>query len=505
MIKFDAWVQPWIPVELDDGSFQQVSIFQALKDAHKIIAIRAATPTETFGISRLLITILTDIYRPKIWDDIDEVRAQGYIPSSKLEKYYNTCLAEGSSFDLFDTKRPFLQYAFSDSEKSSKKPAAILFDALPTGNNVPHFVHNEQSFYTFSPTRCLQALCAIPFYEKHKRGDKTTTGINVIPPIYYLYNGDTLFGTLVVSMVPHSDTSYKEFGLPIWREKDCYNKKNIVKVELLHGLFSAPVKIMLILSDSNLIHDVFVVDQGLDYKNALWKDPHVAYSLGKKGENVPLRARVARAIWRDLPIIIQPDALTFLFDWRNRSIKRDLIAYAKINERKGTLYMAVNQFIEELKIPQVFLDNEHKRQYYARAITLSDDISKDCGDALSRTLRQLNGERKKESNPFSNVLPNLFSEIFLNMIKETLESLLYDKLIKTDIDTPVWESNINEFLVEKMRSTVFYALDIALGNISNENTDILILKSKLREYAIARLNMLLKKGGYSSDKNRSSK
>ncbi len=507
MVKFDAWVQPWIPVELNDNSFKQVSIFQALKDAHNITAIRAATPTETFGISRLLITILTDIYRPKRWDDVDEIRQQGFIPSSKLEEYYNTCLAEGSSFDLFDTKRPFLQYVFSDADKPTPRPIGTLLDHIPTGNNVPHFVHSSENSHIFDVARCLQALCVIPFYEKHKRGRKVTTGINGTPPIYYLYNGDTLFDTLIVSIIPLKAVSYQEFGLPIWREKNYYDKQNIIKPELLHGLFSAPIKVQLIPSnDRNLIEEIFIIDQGINYKDVVWKDPHVAYNLGKKGESIPLRARAARAVWRDLPIIIQPNALTFLFDWRNRSIKKDLIAYAKINELKGTVFMAVNQFVEELKIPQIFLDNEHKRQYYANAITLSDDISKDCGNALKRTLRQLSGEGNiKEVNPFADVLPNLFSNIFLNMIKETLESSLYDQLIKADISTPVWESNINEFLVEKMRLTVFYALNVALGNISDENTDILILKSKLREYAVTRLNILLKKGGYSSDKNRSSK
>ena len=169
--SFDAWTEPWITIEKTDGKALQAGIFDTLKDSHNIRAIRAATPTETFGILRLLITVIIDIYRPEIWKDIEKIRSGGKFNHLELEDYYNNCLKEGASFDLFDQKRPFLQYAFKDIKKEDIKPSANLFDQLPTGNNVPHFVHNPIQL-RFYPQRCLASIMRYSFYEKHKRGKK---------------------------------------------------------------------------------------------------------------------------------------------------------------------------------------------------------------------------------------------------------------------------------------------------------------------------------------------
>jgi|GEM_PF-3550843 len=507
MIKFDAWIQPWIPVELEDGSFQQVSIFQALKDAHKIIAIRAATPTETFGISRLLITILTDIYRPKIWDDIDEVRAQGYIPSSKLKEYYNTCLAEGSSFDLFDTKRPFMQYAFFDNEKQSRKPAAILFDALPAGNNVPHFVHNEQSAYAFSPVRFLHTLCSIPFFERHKRGVGTTTGINGQPPIYFLYNGFTLFETLAISMIPLVKAFYKELGLPIWRETDCFGKKRIGSVELLHGLFAFPLKLQLKLSSDNLIREVLLGGQNIDYSKSQWQDPHIAYKDGEKNnKTVALQAKQLREVWRDMPIVIKDKALIFLWNWGDREINGNLTAFVRVSKHERTQSRPISQFVEELKINTEVLKDSLKKTCFSNAILLTDNIAIQCGDALKKALIKSDKEKKKpKEKTIRKFLPDIFRNHFLQDIKDIIYNDLVRLVIDANVDSHDWEANINVFLVKSFRSIVFNALTKSFECISNENTDILILKQQLKENAIKELNILLKEGGYSSDKNRSSK
>lgn len=494
--KFDAWIEPWIPVERYDGSIVNVSIYKVLKESHNLLAIRASTVTETFGIYRLLITILTDIYRPKRWFNIDNVRDEGRFNEEHLDRYYHECLTEDATFNLFDKERPFLQYAFTNSEKSSIKPASNIFDHLPSGNNIPHFLHNAEDSYSFSPARCLQALCAIPFYEKHKRAKKVTTGINGSPPVYFLYNGNTLFETLTVSMVPESLYKENGFGLPIWREKDCFLRKAIILPELLHGLFSAPLKVKLIPRDDNMIREIEIIDDGLDYSSEQWRDPHVAYTKDKDNRIRSLKAREMRSIWRDLPIIIEPNALRFLTNWTSRGISNEVTAFVKLTKLKATIFTPESQFIEELRIPLELLSNELRRTNYAKAILLSDDISKKCGKELEKPLKS-----SKKQNPYAQVLSTIFISSFLSQMKEVFDFSLIKLLENTDTDTVDWEIDINMFLEKEFRDAVSLSLTIALEKISDENVDALILKNKLKKAVFKSLNTLLKKGGYINDKH----
>lgn len=526
MTKFDVWVQPWIPVEKTDGAYTTLSISDTLGEAHNIAAIRAPTPGESFGIARLLITILTDIYRPEYLEDIDEkIRAQGFFDKEKLSRYYADCLAEGASFDLFDNERPFLQYAFSEKEKriagkenkeekkdkeneknnenndkaDAKKPglklAATLFDHLPAGNNVPHFNHNHENSYAFTPERCAQALCAIPFYEKTKRSRATTSGINDVPPIYFLYNGDTLFETLTASMVAKAQYPENPFGLPLWRDFGYFNNyKSITTPSLLHGLLCAPVKLQLKPNDDGLIRNIYVVDQGIDYKNVIWRDPHVAYSDSSRKEGNPtyssLKGKAGRAIWRDLPIIISPAALKILSDWNNRALSKNLLAFVKITEFK-TIYINISQFTEEVKIPTPLLDDDIWREYYSNVIKLSDGISQQCSEAL-----KINAKGKKKDNPYAEILPSIFLQAFFARVKEPIESGLVDLLLKTDTDTADWRTPLDEYIVKNFRHAVSQALDDSLKTISDDNVDTMILKNIIRNEAKKKLNYLLKKGGY---------
>jgi hypothetical protein len=507
-IKFDAWVDPWIPVEKIDGTYTQIGICEALRDAAQIRAVRAPTPTESFGIQRLLITVLTDIYRPDHLSDLDNLYLSGCLDGEKLETYHQTCLEEGCSFDLFDPERPFLQYVFGEKEKADKKPIANLFDQIPTGNNVPHFNHSAEDMHAITPARCLQGLAAIPFFEKHKRGKKVTSGINGAPPVYFLYHGNTLFETLILSMVSKGQYHENDYGTVIWRDKNCFGHDGMVTPGFLHGLYSAPLKILLVPSEDGFVREI-IMEEGISYKEARWTDPHVAYASGKKQELVSLKAKNGRMVWRDLPVFTKPDALKILFGWSTRDLDNlafsGLVAYVKYCELKGTLFMAVSQFTEDIKLSNILLANEHKMRCYANAVSVSDNLAKECGDALKRSLRQLRGNgSSSEANPFANVLPNAFSEMFLSEIKTVFDKELVDLLVGSDTDTPDWEDRINRFLAEKFRSTVFLSLNAALDTIGDENADMMILKHKLHENSLKKMYILLKKGGYINNDGRNS-
>lgn len=485
--NFNVWFEPWIPVEKTDGSVTHAGIYEALKDSTNIRAIRGTMPPETFGIIRLLITILIDIYRPGRWIDIGIMWNNGKFESKKLDDYYNLCLSEGISFDLFDTDRPFLQYPLKEEKLKS---AANLFDHLPTGNNVPHFMHNEEDSYAFTPQRCLQALCSIPFYEKHKRGEKVTAGINGTPPIYFLYNGDTLFETLIFSLFPKSQYPENDYGKPVWRDCDCFKGQINGTPDLLHALFCAPLNIKLLPSDDGLIRQV-CFDEGINYKDVIWTDPHVAY-ITEKDKRRALLPKNGRAVWRDLPVIIDSNAIKILYDVENRLKDKSysLTAFVRFCLSKSVLTMPLTQFTEELNIPIGLLENKMKRKCYSDAISLSDNIASECGRTLRTAVKINDGGRT--INPYAEALQSIFTRAFLTEIKETFDNTLVSLLNDADTDTPDWETKINEYLTEKIKESVFKALNAVFDKISDENVDTLILKTILRNRVNKKLNYILK-------------
>lgn len=110
---FDLRDEPWIPIERIDGSFDTVSIREALLEAHVIRRLSGEIPCEGIALLRLLLALVYCIYpvpedmsegaKRRIWK---ELWSHGSFDAGRIEDYLDDYPHE---FDLFDGEHPFYQ------------------------------------------------------------------------------------------------------------------------------------------------------------------------------------------------------------------------------------------------------------------------------------------------------------------------------------------------------------------------------------------------------------
>lgn len=305
-IKFDVLTDPWIPVRFKDGHFAELGVRDVLFDAPKILEITDTESYNELGIYRFLLTFLMDVYRPKTENDIKQILLKEKFDSSIIEDYISLCLAEGVSFDLFDSARPFLQCADfpnkADKNNNALKSVANLTPSLPQGNNLPFFNHTSEDSASLSVPVAVRALCASCVTSLAGTGDMRYS-INGAPPIYTIIRGESLFQTLVYGMIPDNgklSTSYAD-PPPVWRTSKIIAREKIAQVSLLYGLLFPSRRIRLLIGDDNLIHQIYY-EPGFNFIGYdSWTDPYVAYRTEKHSN---IKPDTKKENWRNLEALL---------------------------------------------------------------------------------------------------------------------------------------------------------------------------------------------------------
>ena len=115
------------------------------------------------------------------------------------------CKEKGVSFDIFDSKHPFLQAEPNvkyDLDKNIKS-AAELDNTKASGNNSIHFDHTLENDAVLTPAEAFRGLLAAQIF--CTAGLKGPSNVNGAPPLFFLPKGKNLFETLVLAMVPLHD------------------------------------------------------------------------------------------------------------------------------------------------------------------------------------------------------------------------------------------------------------------------------------------------------------
>lgn len=126
--------QPWIVVQLLDGTTQEVSLRHVFHRAHEIREIRGELPTQSFAILRLLLAIL---YRVRGDEGVTTTRwnewSRDGLPLRLIDGYLDHY---ADRFDLFDPARPFFQVADLVTASGERKDIGPLILDLPTRNRL---------------------------------------------------------------------------------------------------------------------------------------------------------------------------------------------------------------------------------------------------------------------------------------------------------------------------------------------------------------------------------
>jgi len=320
MASFNVLKEPWIPVKLLTGEQKEMGILEVFEKAHLFACVQDPSPLFEYGIYRLLTVFLMDAFEPEISEDIEDLLANGFFPMEQIYKYIDECEKDGPCFDLFDTKKPFLQTAFDPKWDSNKtiKPIAAMLHELPGGNNHVHFTHSFESTHVLSPAVCAKALCAVNVF--CTAGLQGPSSVNGAPPLYMIINSDNLFELLLLNCIPSSKTPLK-YNAPkvYWRQMSLVEPGNRIAItSLLAGMTMMARRINLIPDERGgtctqtgnkcdvVVENVYF-QKGLNFEGYdSWRDPHVSYSISDKGR-VSIKPQLGKECWRNIGNIFALD------------------------------------------------------------------------------------------------------------------------------------------------------------------------------------------------------
>ena len=301
--SFDVCNEPWIPV-IQNGRNVEMGIRDALIQAHEITEIREPVLTAEFGIYRLLIALVMDIYKLRLVVELEDLLETGHFDPSTVDHY----LAENAScFNLFDTTNPFLQTAGMDDD--DEKPLAGLLPLVPSGTGVVHFHHASEDTFGVSPAAAARLLTAIaPFMTAGGAG--LSPSINGAPPWYVLISGESLFHTITLNccVIPLAKELTGK-APPAWlNHEEVRADARYTSTSLLEALTWRPRRIRLIPGEGGVCsltgNESRILVSSMKFKPGAscdfsWRDPNVPYRLSGDKDPLPMRPIEERQLWRD--------------------------------------------------------------------------------------------------------------------------------------------------------------------------------------------------------------
>ena len=308
--SFDVRWEKWIPVVDAHGKNEELSLRDALCRAHEWAEVRDSLLTVEFGIYRLLIAFVLDIWQPKNLSQLSALLRAGRFDAAQVDEYFERPDVRDRC-DLFHAQTPFLQSGGMDDEKP--KPLAGMVHPLPSGTNALHFHHESEDNFAVCPSTAARLLTTIaPFMTAGGAG--LSPSINGSPPWYVLLRGRSGFETLCLNSLALADRLRPTRGnreeVPAWRDAPRISNERRTEATLLESLTWRPRRVQLVpqaapeswkccLSGQESRVQVgsmkFTAGWGGGFS---WRDPAVPYRINDEGASV-LRPRENRESWRD--------------------------------------------------------------------------------------------------------------------------------------------------------------------------------------------------------------
>lgn len=217
MPSYNLIDRSWLPCITPDGHGVELSLREALLQAHEYRELYDPSPLVTVALHRLLLAVVHRAYLGpasiSAWRDIWK---SGRLDSDVINAYLDEQQEHGR-FDLFDPDRPFYQvpYIIDLADPKKQTPIAKLAQEAAAGNNATLFDHQvDAAPVPMSAAEAARYVVAVqafsigfgksfPFY----LSDST-----LIRGFSLLATGETLFETLALNLMPYSPFAWSEDG-----------------------------------------------------------------------------------------------------------------------------------------------------------------------------------------------------------------------------------------------------------------------------------------------------
>ena len=227
---FDLTTENWIPaVSLKTGQVQEYNLRDLLANAQQFSDIYDSSPLVTVGLIRLLMALLYRALPVTNFPEWQQVWDAGAFPAARIKAYLDEWQKQGR-FDLFSETYPFYQAAGLQLEKCDGLNR--LAEEQSSGNNSTLFDKTiDETLKEYTPAQAARLVVAAqsfsfagllrreatlpeepPFYWQ-----SCYNGV-LLPGVTIWLNGDNLFETLMLNLVPPKSGELKA-DKPIWEEE----------------------------------------------------------------------------------------------------------------------------------------------------------------------------------------------------------------------------------------------------------------------------------------------
>lgn len=321
--SFNLVTEPWIPARIG-GKLELLSLEQTLLWAGEIERLEDASPLVVVALHRLLLAVLYRALRgPATLEDNAKWLADGQFPEQLIQAYLERWEPH---FDLFDSKRPFLQVAdlhkakFGERLIEPKSWIELVPEIKDGGAGASILNHENRVAQSIKPAFAARSLLARltfaltglsrSFVYTAKSSPSPTTPF-IIP------HGESLLETLCYCLDPNNFALYK-YDLPEWEKEKALDVAELhqIKEQEVMGCaqaytwMSRSVKLIPIEIDGRIFVDRIFFASGLAPKFSVesYYDPMVASQIAqagsKKGQFVFTRFRKGHHFWRDFHSLV---------------------------------------------------------------------------------------------------------------------------------------------------------------------------------------------------------
>ncbi len=389
MNTFHLVEKPWIPVRYLDGRNALVSLETAFRESADIADLDCLAH-ERISFVRLLVCItqaeLGAPETPDHWkgfgDDL-ETRVPAYLRRSDIFPHFN----------LFGDGPRFLQGAVDEGVEPYLASQMVFH--LATGNTPTHLDHEGGTARAFSEAFLARTILN---YQNFFVGGSMASKIKGNGPslkiLHALLRGNNLKETVIFNCIDSGTLGDAgvTLGCPVWTD----SSQGTNCVSLLGRL--VPLKCRLKLH-TDLVHAW--LEDGLSYPEYPAAREPSATIISKKDKRVPLRADLARGIWKDLHLVAQiratesqPQSAPLNIQSHAQAFEDDLIEVLLVELCKADDAKIIDVLESVFPLPRS-LFTEIGRARYEAGVKYADEQSKQLYGAV----KQYGAALKNESPP----------------------------------------------------------------------------------------------------------
>ena len=330
-IEFNLIDEPWIRVMDSNCNVSEVSLKDAILNAHNYKSLSGELPTQDIAVMRLMLAVLHTVYsradengnESPLENDEDEavdrwkaLWKKGRFSEKAIGDYFETW---HERFWLFHPERPFAQVAGLNIGTDYDAPK-LNGEISESSNKVRFFSmysENEKSSLTYpQATRWLLYLNAYddtsskPTKEGKAKagGSLPSPGVGWLGKLGLIYiTGNNLFETLMLNLIMVNEDIVQESQNPLWEQEKVSDaeRTEIALPSDLAALYTLQSRRIFLIRKDNKVASYKLLGGDFFEKENAFFEPMTVWNLPKKNGSAftPKRHDSSKQMWREFSVL----------------------------------------------------------------------------------------------------------------------------------------------------------------------------------------------------------